>query len=801
MSLYTRSTLPIVPLRGLVAMPHVILSFDLGNAANIAAVDAAVAEDSRIIVVCRRDPRDPDLSRDALFDHGCICRITKIIKLPEGNSRVFVEGVARVRLGSFTQETPYIRAGYNELEDFPAPFEEASTQRQMISQKFRDFTYGNGKAPVKAVIDSIEMIPDEIRYTYSVANVVLQRFEDREKFIEQVDQTARNLFLLVVMNREEEFAKLSRKIEDDVRKAIERNQKEYFLREQIKAIRAELGENEATEADEFRERLEKKNVPEEVRDRISREIERFSTLPAGSHEMPSMRTFIECMLDLPFTETSRDNLDVNNARAILDRDHYGLEKVKERVLEHLAVAQLTGKVNGQIICFVGPPGVGKTSISSSIAEALGRKFVRMSLGGIKDEAEIRGHRRTYIGAMPGRIIAAMRTAGTINPLLLFDEIDKLSKDYQGDPSAAMLEVLDSAQNFAFRDHFLEMPYDLSKVMFITTANSLYDIPEPLRDRMEIIEVPSYLANEKVQIALRHLIPKQLEKHGLKKSMLTIPEKTVELIVSEYTREAGVRSLERCIAAVCRKAACDIANGRKRIKVGAAKLHEYLGAPKYLQDEIEKEPAVGLVNGLAWTSVGGETMEIEVSAMKGTGQLQLTGKLGEVMQESAKISVSCIRAHSDMLFLPDELLKNTDIHIHVPEGAVPKDGPSAGIALFTAVTSALTGIPVRSRLAMTGEITLRGRVLAIGGLREKLLAAARAGVTDVLIPEANKKDLEDVPADILEKLNITFVKQADEVLKLALVRMPSPPSPVTRETNDEQPRYRVDPNNAPATLGA
>ena len=801
MSAYTRNTLPVVPLRGIVAMPYVILSFDLGNSANIAAVDTAVGEDNRIIIVCRRDPRDPDTSRPALYDHACICRITKIIKLPEGNSRVFVEGETRVRLGSFTQETPFIRADFNELIDYPAPYEESSTHRKMISQRFRDFVYGNGKAPVKNVIDSIETITDDLRYTYNVANVVMQRAEDRQHFIGLADQTARNLDLLTVMSREEEFAKLSKKIEDDVRKAIERNQKEYFLREQIKAIRAELGENEATEADEFRERLAAKKLPEEVRDRISREIERFSTLPAGSHEMPSMRTFIECVLDLPFSETSDDNLDVANARAILDRDHYGLEKVKERVLEHLAVAQLTGKVNGQIICFVGPPGVGKTSISSSIAEALGRKFVRMSLGGIKDEAEIRGHRRTYIGAMPGRIIAAMRTAGTVNPLLLFDEIDKLSKDYQGDPSAAMLEVLDSAQNFAFRDHFLEMPYDLSKVMFITTANSLYDIPEPLRDRMEIIEVPSYLANEKVQIALRHLIPKQLEKHGLKKSMLAIPEETVELIVSEYTREAGVRSLERCIASVCRKAACDIAEGKKRIRVGKAKLHEYLGAPKYVEDEIEKTPAVGLVNGLAWTAVGGATMEIEVSAMKGTGQLQLTGKLGEVMQESAKIAVSCIRAHSDLLYISEDRIKNTDIHIHVPEGAVPKDGPSAGIALFTAVTSALTGIPVRSRLAMTGEITLRGRVLAIGGLREKLLAAARAGVTEVLIPEANKKDLEEVPADILEKLNVIFVRQADEVLKRALVRMPSPPAPVSLETADEKPNCLRAPNDAPSTVSA
>ena len=773
MNEYFGTGLPVVVLKSIVAMPYVILSFDVGRPENGAAVDAAIHSDNQIIVVCQKDQNAGTVNVTGLFDHGCICRITKMIKLPQGTTRVFVEGMMRVKLNSFTQESPCLTASFTELPDSPCPsFEEASTLRQMISRMFRDFTFGNGKQPIKNVIDAIEAIPDDIRYTYSVANVVMQRYDDRQSFIEQEDQSSRCLNLLTVMSREAEFSKLMKKIDDDVRKAVEKNQRDYFLREQIKAIRKELGEDESSEADEFRERLKNKKLPDEVRERISREIERFSTLPAGSHEMPSMRTFIECVLDLPFSEESSDNLDVENARAILDRDHYGLEKVKERVLEHLAVAQLTGKVNGQIICFVGPPGVGKTSISSSIAEALGRKFVRMSLGGIKDEAEIRGHRRTYIGAMPGRIIAAMKTAGTVNPVLLFDEIDKLSKDYQGDPSAAMLEVLDSAQNFAFRDHFLEMPYDLSKVMFITTANSLYDIPGPLRDRMEIIEVPSYLSTEKVQIACRHLIPKQLEKHGLKRSMLTIPEAVVADIVSEYTHEAGVRSLERCIASICRKAACDIASGRKRIKLTKAKLHEYLGVPKYTGETIEKAPTVGLVNGLAWTSVGGSTMEIEVASLHGSGQIQLTGKLGEVMQESAKAAITYIRAHSDALGLNADFFKNTDIHIHVPEGAVPKDGPSAGIALLTAVTSALTGIPVKAALAMTGEITLRGRVLPIGGLREKLLAAVRAKITDVILPEDNRKDVEEVPADIVSKLKIRYVRSADEVLRFALTRYPA-----------------------------
>ncbi|MBO4880029.1 MAG: endopeptidase La, partial [Clostridia bacterium] len=462
---------------------------------------------------------------------------------------------------------------------------------------------------------------------------------------------------------------------------------------------------------------------------------------------------------------------VDTARRILDEDHYGLDKVKERIIEYIAVAKLTGKVNGQIICFVGPPGVGKTSVSASIARALGRKFVRMSLGGIRDEAEIRGHRRTYIGAMPGRVINAMKQAGTANPVLLFDEIDKLAADNHGDPSAAMLEVLDSAQNFAFRDHFLEVPYDLSKVLFITTANNAAAIPRPLLDRMELIEVPSYLSNEKVEIAARHLVPRQMEKNGLTKGMMKLPKESVSAIINGYTREAGVRSLERKIASVCRKAACDIAKGKKRVIVTPKRVEEYLGAPQFSFEKAEPQPEVGVVNGLAWTSVGGETLEIEVAALAGSGQLQLTGQLGEVMQESAKAAITCIRERAEELGLRSDFYGKTDVHIHIPEGAVPKDGPSAGISLLTAVASALTGIPVRAGLAMTGEITLRGRVLPIGGLREKMLAAVRADIKTVLVPEKNRKDIMEVPKDITDELHIIYVKDVDEVLRNALVRMP------------------------------
>ncbi|MBR2328474.1 MAG: endopeptidase La, partial [Clostridia bacterium] len=539
-----------------------------------------------------------------------------------------------------------------------------------------------------------------------------------------------------------------------------------------RAIRKELGETSETESDEFRQRLAEKQMPDNVREKLEREIIRYADLPAGSHEAPSARNYIECMLDLPWSETSEDCLDLDHAREVLEADHYGMEKVKKRIIEYLAVAKLTGKVNGQVICFAGPPGVGKTSIVKSIADALGRKFVRMSLGGIRDEAEIRGHRRTYIGAMPGRVIAAMRQAGTMNPVILFDEIDKLAGDYHGDPAAAMLEVLDSAQNFAFRDHFLEMPYDLSKVMFLTTANDKGNIPAPLLDRMEIIDVPGYLETEKAEIAKRHLLPRQLEKHGLKKSMLTIPDAMYPAIIRGYTAESGVRELERVLAGICRRAACDIGDGSaKRIRLNPQRMKEYLGQPRFEDLAKDHKDAVGVVNGLAWTSVGGDTLEIEVQTVNGSGQILLTGKLGDVMQESAKAALTFVHANAEMLGIDEKLFKEKDIHLHVPEGAVPKDGPSAGITMATAIASALTGIPVKGNVAMTGEITLRGRVLPIGGLREKLLAAVRSGITTVLIPAQNKKDLEEVPEEIKGALKIMCVSDAMEVLDQALTSMP------------------------------
>jgi ATP-dependent Lon protease len=517
--------------------------------------------------------------------------------------------------------------------------------------------------------------------------------------------------------------------------------------------------------------MEKKNLPQQVREKLKKEIDRLSTLPQGSHEAPMARAYIECVLDLPWTESGTDNLDIENAAKILDRDHFGMEKVKKRVLEHLAVAKLTNRINGQIICFVGPPGVGKTSISKSIAKAMGREFVRMSLGGVHDEAEIRGHRRTYIGAMPGRIISAMRQAGTINPVVLFDEIDKMGNDFRGDPASAMLEVLDSAQNFEFRDHFLEVPYDLSNAMFITTANSEEGIPRPLLDRMEVIYVDSYLENEKVEIARRHLLSKQMEKAGLTKGMFTISDAILGDIVKLYTAEAGVRELERMLASLCRKAATEIAGGKSKVRVTKQKLHEYLGQEKYRFDSADEMPQTGVVNGLAWTAAGGDTLVVEAVSVKGSGQLSLTGHLGDVMQESARAAMTYVRAHADDYGLDPDFYSKCDVHVHVPEGAVPKDGPSAGITIATAIVSAITGIPVKSKLAMTGEITLRGRVLPIGGLREKLLAAVRAGINTVIIPKKNRPDLDEVPDCAKDRLKILFAEDFSFVLKNALSDVP------------------------------
>jgi ATP-dependent Lon protease len=760
--------MPVVPLRGLVVLPGELLHFDAGRNESRKALAAATQKDGLVFVSSQKDARKNEVTGEDLYEMGTICRVRQTLTLPGDTVRVLVQGIIRANAYAF-RAGEFMTANIMPAREIPADAAAAEALRRRINTALSEYAGISSRISADAM-DAITRTENAAQFTDSVANAVMTKTEQRQTVLEQLDVEERMKYVLAALIAETEIMRIDRRIQQEVKQNIDRNQKEYFLREQMKVIRRELGEDEESESDAFLAQLDKKKMPDAVKKTLEREINRYRDLPAGSHEMPQMRNYIECMLELPWTEETKDDLDLERAKRILDEDHYGLEKVKQRIIEHIAVARLTGKINGQILCLVGPPGVGKTSIASSIARALGRNFVRMSLGGIHDEAEIRGHRRTYIGAMPGRVIAAMRKAGTVNPVLLFDEIDKLTSDLRGDPSAAMLEVLDSAQNFSFRDHFLEVDYDLSKVMFITTANTLDTIPRPLLDRMEIIDLPGYMEYEKLEIAKRHLLPKQMEKHGMKKSMLSMTDAALYEMIRGYTREAGVRTLEREIAAVCRKAACDIGEGKKRVRVTPQRLHEYLGIPRFTYSAAEKESAVGMVNGLAWTSMGGELLEVEAQVIPGCGQVILTGKLGEVMQESARAALTFIKAHADTYGI-DIALDHRDIHVHVPEGAVPKDGPSAGITIMTAMASALTGVPVRAGLAMTGEITLRGHVLPIGGLREKLLAAARAGITEVLVPEGNRKDIEEIPAQIRDALTIRFVDGASKVLLLSLVQTP------------------------------
>jgi ATP-dependent Lon protease len=761
--------MPVVPLRGLVVLPGELLHFDAGRNESRKALAAATQKDGLVFVSSQKDARKNEVTGEDLYETGTVCRVRQTLTLPGDTVRVLVQGIIRANAYAF-RTGEFMTANIMPAREIPADAAVAEALRRRINTALSEYAGISSRISADAM-DAITHTENAAQFTDSVANAVMTKTEQRQAVLEQLDVEERMKYVLAALIAETEIMRIDRRIQQEVKQNIDRNQKEYFLREQMKVIRRELGEDEESESDAFLAQLDKKKMPDAVKKTLEREINRYRDLPAGSHEMPQMRNYIECMLELPWMEETKDDLDLERAKRILDEDHYGLEKVKQRIIEHIAVARLTGRINGQILCLVGPPGVGKTSIASSIARALGRNFVRMSLGGIHDEAEIRGHRRTYIGAMPGRVIAAMRKAGTVNPVLLFDEIDKLTSDLRGDPSAAMLEVLDSAQNFSFRDHFLEVDYDLSKVMFITTANTLDTIPRPLLDRMEIIDLPGYMEYEKLEIAKRHLLPKQMEKHGMKKSMLSMTDAALYEMIRGYTREAGVRTLEREIAAVCRKAACDIGEGKKRVRVTPQRLHEYLGIPRFTYSAAEKENAVGMVNGLAWTSMGGELLEVEAQVIPGCGQVILTGKLGEVMQESARAALTFIKAHADTYGI-DIALDHRDIHVHVPEGAVPKDGPSAGITIMTAMASALTGVPVRAGLAMTGEITLRGHVLPIGGLREKLLAAARAGITEVLVPEGNRKDIEEIPAQIRDALTIRFVDGASKVLLLSLVQTPS-----------------------------
>ena len=769
----TKLNLPLIPLRGLMVFPHMVLHFDVGRPRSVAALEQAMMEDQKVLLVAQKDAEVDEPGMEDMCQVGTIALVKQVLNMPGDTIRVLVEGQERARLSKILEEDPcWIgEAILVEKAVIVGPETEAlmRTTHELFEEYARTSMRVSGET-LRSVrdVDKADQLADII-----AANV-LTRVEDRQAILEEIDVTQRLETLCGILSRETELARIEKQVQSRLKKQIDKNQKDYYLREQIKAIQEELGDKDATDVEDLRRRMNETPLNEEAREKVSRELDRLSRMAPGTPEIGVSRTYVEWILDLPWGKETTDNLDLKRAIRILNEDHYAMEKVKERVIEYLAVRRMKEMhtedktMKGPILCFVGPPGVGKTSIVRGIARAVGRKFVQMSLGGVRDEAEIRGHRRTYIGAIPGRIIAGLKQAGTMNPVFLFDEIDKMSHDFRGDPASAMLEVLDAEQNFAFRDHYLELPVDLSRVMFITTANSKDTIPGPLLDRMEIIEVPSYTEEEKLHIAKKHLLQKQVKEHGLPDKSVKISDAAMKRIIEGYTREAGVRTLSRTIARVVRKAAVDmLQTDAETISVTPQVVEKYLGAPRFLRDMPGKKPQVGVVNGLAYTAVGGEMLAVECSVMPGSGQVQLTGQLGDVMKESAQAARSWVRAHAAEYGIQEDFHKTLDIHIHVPEGAVPKDGPSAGVTMTTALVSALSGKAVLQDVAMTGEITLRGRVLPIGGVKEKLLAAYRAGVKTILLPKENKKDLEDVPLHVLSTFRILLVENAEDVLKAAL----------------------------------
>jgi ATP-dependent Lon protease len=760
--------IPVLPLRGMMVFPHMVLHFDVGRQKSVAALEKAMLDDQRIFLVAQKDADVEDPGKDDLYAVGTIAVVKQVLNLPGDSIRVLVEGERRATRETVQPLESYLQAGVRPVRRAAARMtDELSALIRTTHEYFAEY----GKSSMRASQETLHAVlgmqnPDLLADT--IAANVLTQLEDRQAILEKINMRERLEALCAILLRETRLAELEKSVQARVKQQIEKNQKEYYLREQIKAIQTELGDKEATVVEELRDKHNETPLTAEARQKAERELTRLALMAPGTPEIGVSRTYVEWILDLPWGQTTPDNLNLKRAAHVLDRDHYGLKKVKERIIEYLAVLRIKKDMKGPILCFVGPPGVGKTSIVRAVAEAVGRKFVQMSLGGVRDEAEIRGHRRTYVGAIPGRIIEGMKRAGTLNPVFLFDEIDKMSSDFRGDPASALLEVLDAEQNHAFRDHYMELPFDLSRVMFITTANTVDTIPPALLDRLEIIEVPSYTDADKLVIGRRYLLPKQVKAHGLPAGSVAVGERVMRELIEGYTREAGVRTLERTLAHVVRKAAVEMLETKAAsVNVTSRKLKEYLGAVQYLREPTEKQDLVGVVNGLAVTAVGGETLAVECTVMQGTGALQLTGKLGDVMQESAKAALSWVRAHSEPWGVPAEFYKTHDIHIHVPEGAVPKDGPSAGVAMITALVSALANVPVRQDVAMTGEITLRGRVLPIGGLKEKLLAAYRAGLKTALIPEENRKDLEDIPQNVLKKVLVVPVTRVDEVLANAL----------------------------------
>ncbi|HYF91493.1 MAG TPA: endopeptidase La [Symbiobacteriaceae bacterium] len=766
--------LPLLPLRGQIVFPTMIVPLEVGREKSIKAVDQAMLEDRRMVLAMQKDTKVDDPGTGDIYSVGTIVEIKQVVKVPGGTIKVVFEGLSRARIDHYATEDPYFRVAVEEYEDDQSKNAEIEALMRMVVNQYERYIKASKKVPPEQLVTVVQLDePGRLADTI-IAHLTTLKIEDKQSVLEIFDMVKRLERVSDILTSEMEVLELERKINVRVRKQMEKTQREYYLREQIKAIQKELGERDekGTEAEEFRSKIEEAGLPDEVKEKALREVDRLEKMPPMAAEAVVVRNYLEWVTNLPWAKMSDDQIDLKKAEEILENEHYGLKKPKDRILEYLAVRKLVAKMKGPILCLGGPPGVGKTSLAKSVANALGRKFVRISLGGVRDEAEIRGHRRTYVGAMPGRIIQGMRQAGTKNCVFLLDEIDKMSSDFRGDPASALLEVLDPEQNSSFSDHYIESPFDLSNVLFITTANVVWNIPRPLLDRMELINISGYTEDEKVEIAKRHLMPKQRKDHGLTEETLEVSENVLRSIVREYTREAGVRNLERQIANVCRKAAREIARGdATAVRVTTQNLHNYLGAPRFAWGKKAKQDEAGVATGMVYTELGGDVMPIEVTVLKGKGNLLLTGKLGEVMRESAQAGFSYIRSRAKELGIAEDFHTKYDIHIHVPEGAVPKEGPSAGITMATAVVSALTGRPVKASVAMTGEITLRGRVLPIGGVKEKLLAAHRAGITDILLPKENEKDLEDIPGNIRKKLDIHLVEHMDEVLKLALGEAP------------------------------
>lgn len=765
--------MPLLALRGIIVFPGMTVNLDVGRDKSINAVNAAMQLDKKILLVTQRDAETADPKREELYNYGVVAEIKQLLKLPSGAIRILIQGIERAELTSLI-DAPF-KDTY--LEGFAMPVasiepeenSETEAMRRVLLQSFEKWLV-TGKKVTTEVMLNFKNITTAGEIADIIAGYLTISIDEKEELLELADVKERMHKLHTFLCKELEIAELEKNITQEVRKQIEKNQREYYLREQIKVINKELGEGDERQAevDEYKKQMEGRDLPPEVADKINKELDRLYKMPPMMAESGVIRNYVETLLALPWGIYGKDNFDLKHAEKVLNKDHYGLEKVKERILEYLAVRALTKSGKGPILCLVGPPGVGKTSLAQSVARAIDRKFTRMSLGGVHDEAEIRGHRRTYIGAMPGRIIHGMQTCGVMNPVFLLDEVDKMSSDFRGDPASALLEVLDPEQNNTFSDHYVEIPFDLSQVFWIVTANTVETIPPALLDRMEVVQLSSYTEDEKVKIAELHLLPKERQNNGLTAKTLSITEDALRMIIRGYTREAGVRNLERKIAAVCRKTALRIVNGEaKSAKVTAKNLHKYLGKVIYLEDDVSLEAAAGICTGLAWTRVGGELLKVEVVACKGKGHLALTGQLGDVMKESAQAGYTYIRSRADELGLDKDFYETTDIHIHLPEGAIPKDGPSAGITMATAMISALTGRKVKKNVAMTGEITLSGRVLPVGGIKEKFLAAHRYGVKTIIMPAKNEQDLEELPANVRAKMHFIPVKHMDEVLKIAL----------------------------------